>query len=913
MRLFITLLLGISWLTAYTHSACDNNFSASDLNPPVVSFKPVSNLVAMLVVNERFDTTGCHHVQHYHLASQSDPQYQAAPTPVKVGRHAYVTALDPSGDPVIRFELFLIFDKPMQNGVSYTLTAGPIKDLSGNATQLDTTFTFSDEAIYGNVKANQVGYLPKSPKLGKLGNFLGDAWMMRIDTVNPPQFHVIDDSGQKVFTAPCKYPKNDSTFSGELVFDLDFSDFTQSGQYHLYVPGYGRSEAFAIAEDVYNEPYFHSARALFYQRNQKLDVSRAGTWARDGLPSATAQIHSSHNLSPLNGATDFPPGTSIPMRGGWLDAGDYGRYVPTATSALFILFTAFELYPEKFPDGYFNIPESGNGIPDLLDELKFETSWLKQMQAPDGGVYFRVTPAAWSQGLPGDETHALYVSEKTTQSTALFAAAMAMAARNLKKHFPAHADSCLDHAKKAWAFLMKYPAPSASVIVQGISAGSYPDPIDTDNRAWAAAELYKTTGEQAYDVDFQVLYSQIPHHFHATMSWQQHTFKAAWAYATTKFSVDPNVVNEFKGTLNTEVLANYFNRTFNIHPYHGAYHHFKGYVGYGSFGMAQSYAFDYIMFSHLLNKPELLEYAKIQLDIPLGNNPLSRSFITGLGKNPPLSPLHWSTVPGQFQQPVPGVPVFGPAASLLMNRPSSIAIQDSANRHPEGFKKSDPYPVLRRYTDVREAVEMSEFTIQEIAVTVAAFSFFSSIIDENLPVRFRSFTARPVRCQVNLSWTTSEEVNADYFSVQRSTDAKTFREIGRVAAAGTSNVTNEYLFEDENPQGRNYYRLKEVDLDGAFQFTRILSVLGPCGGAKFIVAELKSNVFEINVRNESASAQETFRGELINGQGIVMLRLNLRPNQATVLDGSRLARGMYILRVSNGAGYTIYTSKLIIH
>jgi hypothetical protein len=907
------LLLTISWLNAFSRPQ-SNNSSIVDLNPPVVSFQAVSSLVAMLVINERFDTTGCYLLHHYHLSSQSDPQYQAPRTPVKVGRHTYVTGLSPgSGDPIICFELFLVFDKPLQNGVSYTLTAGPVRDLSGNAAQLDTTFIFSDEAIYGNVKVNQVGYLPKSPKLGKLGNFLGDAWMMQIDTINPPHFNVIDDSGQTVFTAQSKYLKNDSTFSGELVFDLDFSDFSSPGQYYLFVPGYGRSESFSIAEDVYNEAYYHSARALFYQRNGKLAASHAGAWAREGLPTSNALIHTSHTLSPLYSATDFPTGTPIPMQGGWLDAGDYGRYVPTAASALFILFTAFELYPQKFPDNHLNIPESGNQIPDLLDELKYETSWLKQMQAPDGGVYFRVTPATWSQGLPGEENNALYVSEKTTHATALFAAAMAMAARNLKKYFPAHADSCLNLAKKAWAFLEVHPAPSAPVIVPGIAAGPYPDPIDTDNRAWAAAELYKTTGDQAYNAAFQALYGQIPHHFHATMSWQQHTFKAAWAYATTTFSIDPIIVNEFFNKLNTEILVNYFNRTLNTHPYHGAYHHFKEYVGYGSFGMAQSYAFDYIMFSYLLNKPELLDYAKMQLDIPLGNNPLSKSFITGLGKKPPLLPLHWSTVPGKFPEPVPGIPVFGPAASLLMNRPSSIAIQDAANRYPVGFKKGDPYPVLRRYTDAREAVEMSEFTVQEIAVTVAAFSFFSSIVNENLPVRFRSFTARPVRCQVNLSWATSEEVNADYFSVQRSTDAKTFKEIGRVPAAGTSSQLKEYSFEDKKPEIRNYYRLKEVDLDSKFQLTRIISVSCACAGIKFIVSQIRSDSFEISIRNESAQSQETFRAQLINHQGTVVRRLSLPTNHSTELDGSRLARGIYILHITNSAGYTIHTQKLVIH
>lgn len=704
-----------------------DNISAVDLQKPEISLQPLSSRVLMLKLNEKIDTTGIRKVSQYTLSSETDAHYQGGANPGAVGLHYFVKALKPSsGSPVVAVELYLLFDQPLTEGREYKLAVQGLHDLAGNETTLDAALTFSDRDIYGNVKANQLGYLPNSPKLGKLGNFLGDLWAMPVDTLDPPAFQVIDAQDQVVWNKKGTFLKADADFSGEWVIDLDFSGLTKPGTYHLYVPGYGRSESFQISDQVYKDAYYHTARALFYQRSGRLEQPYAGDWAREGLPAATAEIHSSHLSSPLYSPTDLAPGTKVPMTRGWLDAGDYGRYVPTAASALFILFTAYELYPQRFPDNHLHIPESGNGIPDLLDEARYETDWLKQMQAPDGGVYFRVTPATWSAGLPEDEKNTLYISEKTTQATALFAAAMAMAYRNFKSYDPAYADTCLQAAKKAWLFVDAHQDASAPVNVPGISAGPYPDPEDRDNRAWAAAELYKSTGEALYHNAFMTWYSKIPHEFHATMSWQQHTWKAAWAYATTKFPVQTAYVDEFKTKIETEVVVNYQTRTMQIHAYHGAYHPFKEYIGYGTFAMAQSYAFDCIMFSHLLGKPELLDLAKIQLDIPLGNNPLSMSFITGLGARSPQFPLHWSTVPGRYAQPVPGVPVFGPAASLVMNRPSSFVIQDAANRYPDGAKKSDPYPVLRRYTDAREAVEMSEFTVQEMAVTLAAFAFFST-------------------------------------------------------------------------------------------------------------------------------------------------------------------------------------------
>ncbi|MCF0060203.1 glycoside hydrolase family 9 protein [Dyadobacter chenwenxiniae] len=888
-----------------------DNIQAVDLLSPVLTLQPVSDQVLKVRISERFDTTGCHNVLNYMLKSETDGTYKIAQNPVKVGRHHLVTGLLPeSGAPIVDYELFLIFNKPLTAGSVYSLTVNEVKDLSGNGAAFDTIFIYNDLEIYGNVKANQVGYLPVGPKLGKLGNFLGDAWFMPVDTVITPVFQVRNELEQVVFSKTSRFLKADSAFSGELVFDLDFSDFTTPGSYYLYVEGCGRSETFSIADDVYDNLHKQSARALYFQRSGKLDAPYAENWQRGGLPATTAEIHASHASSPLNNVSDFPVGTSIPMTKGWLDAGDYGRYVPTAASALFILFTALELYPQKFPDNYYNIPESDNNIPDILDEIKYETDWLKQMQAPDGGVYFRVTPATWSAGLPEEELSTLYVSEKTTQSTALFAAAMAMAARNFKKYLPSYADNCLDMAKEAWAFLQLHPETSPVLNVPGIAAGPYPDPIDLDNRAWAAAELYKTTGEQIYNTAFLNCYAQIPHQFHATMSWSQHTFKAAWAYATTKYPVDNVPVAEFKSKLDSEVLVNYNKRTMNIHAYHGAYHPFKGYIGYGTFGMAQSYAFDYIMFSYLLSKPELLDLAKIQLDIPLGNNPLSKTMITGVGKNSPKLPLHWSTVKDKFTEPAPGIPVFGPAASLVMNRPSSFAIQDSANRYPYGFKKEDPYPVLRRYTDTREAVEMSEFTIQEIAVTIAPFAFFSTAVNDALPVRFESFEARVEQCHVNLHWATSEEINAAYFIVQRSSDGISFDDIGRINATGSGKVQQQYTFPDSLPDLQNYYRLRQVDFDGKCQVTRIIYARDPCNGIKINVLQRQQNIYEIHIK--SHRKESMLKGEIIDKRGILRRKFDVKASEATRFDTFGLPDDLYILQIKNQSGYRLFSQKMIV-
>ncbi|MCZ7669345.1 MAG: glycoside hydrolase family 9 protein [Chloroflexi bacterium] len=77
----------------------------------------------------------------------------------------------------------------------------------------------------------------------------------------------------------------------------------------------------------------------------------------------------------------------IDVSGGWYDAGDYGKYVNAGATAVSDLLWAYELFPQQFPDGQMNIPESGNGVPDLLDEARWELDWILKMQEPESGGF----------------------------------------------------------------------------------------------------------------------------------------------------------------------------------------------------------------------------------------------------------------------------------------------------------------------------------------------------------------------------------------------------------------------------------------------------------------------------------------------------------------------------------------------
>jgi len=98
----------------------------------------------------------------------------------------------------------------------------------------------------------------------------------------------------------------------------------------------------------------------------------------------------------------------------------------------------------------------------------------------------------------------------------------------------------------------------------------------------------------------------------------------------------------------------------------------------------------------------------------------------------------------------------------------------------------------------------------------------------NLPVELVSFIGEEDNCEVHLSWTTATEENSDYFEVQRSWDGLSFQEIGRVQSAGNSNIMLNYNFTDTEVGLTNYYRLKQVDFDGAVEYSEIIRVNSEC-------------------------------------------------------------------------------------
>jgi hypothetical protein len=174
----------------------------------------------------------------------------------------------------------------------------------------------------------------------------------------------------------------------------------------------------------------------------------------------------------------------------------------------------------------------------------------------------------------------------------------------------------------------------------------------------------------------------------------------------------------------------------------------------------------------------------------------------------------------------------------------------------------------------------------------------------DLPVKFASFTATRSNMEVLLKWQTAEEINASRFIVEHSTDGRNFTPIGVVAATGNSDYLISYYYTDKAPViGINYYRLKEVDLDGKFEYSDVRQVSFTGGALSLSVV---GNPFRSSLQfrvSSPTNEKATIQLSDINGKTLLQKPVELQTGDNVMsVDGSGFAAGIYILSVNSSAG-----------
>jgi endoglucanase len=446
--------------------------------------------------------------------------------------------------------------------------------------------------------------------------------------------------------------------SGDTLQAADFSDLRQPGKYYLEIPGIGRSWTFSIGKDVFSRTFYLAARAFYGQR--------CGT-AVDLGPEFPGYTHAACHLQ---GSFHASSGKEGPREnaGGWHDAGDYGRYIVNSGITTGTLLWAWELFGPKLASLKLNIPETGNGTPDLLNEVRWNLEWMLKMQDGDGGVWHKQTSAQFSGFVMPEEDHLVSLvigtgsaPYKSTCASADLAAVAAIAARVYEPYDKNFAAKNLRAAREAWAWTERYP----NVTFRnppGISTGEYSDADCGDERLWAAAELWRTSGEPRFNRYFVDNYAKYLPNLRAPdpESWRVVAPMGLWAYAlATRPGADAHALAEIRqGAL--AAAREIVNRT-RRNPYRVSL--VATDYAWGSNGLAANYGVQLLVTNTLAPDPAFVEIALDNLHYLLGRNTFSLSWVTQVGSNPYHHPHHRPSGAGKNPEPWPGLLSGGPNAA----------------------------------------------------------------------------------------------------------------------------------------------------------------------------------------------------------------------------------------------------------
>ena len=490
------------------------------------------------------------------------------------------------------------------------------------------------------IKLNQLGFLPGSYKLAIVPNVA--ARKFAVIKAGSDAEVITGELAAAALWAP----------SGETVRQADFSGLVQPGRYQLRVAGLPDSAPFTVAPDAYQA--LNAAAIKYYYFNRAgtaLLEQHAGVHARAAAhPDTQVYIHDSA-ASPAR-----PAGTVISSPKGWYDAGDYNKYIVNSGITTYTLLAAYEDFPEFFQAQRLNLPESGNGIPDLLNETLWNLEWMLSMQDPnDGGVYHKLTNKAFDgMVMPDQATQARYVVQKTTAATLDFAAVMAAASRVLAPYdtqlhgMPAR---MLAASQSAWRWAQAHPQ-ALYQQPKDIATGEYGDQDVRDEFAWAAAELYIATRNDDYYRAMQAakLEATVP-------SWSDVRSLAWMSLARHRkqlsAAADQQLIASRINALAGKLLAAWKESAYGVAMQTGDF-------VWGSNAVALNQAMVLLQGYRLNGKREYLLAAQSGLDYVLGRNPIDTSFVTGYGNRSPLHPHHRLSEADGIPAPVPGMIVGGP-------------------------------------------------------------------------------------------------------------------------------------------------------------------------------------------------------------------------------------------------------------
>lgn len=685
---------------------------------------------------------------------------------------------------------FLELETPLKKNAGYTLTApfGEVADF-----KFDAAFTNSA------IKVNQVGYAPNAGrKYAYVGAWRGSLGALKFDLTGKSFAIIKMSDGKTVYRGTLKrrihdvFYKSGASFVGEEVWEADFSEFRELGEYVLSIDGLGRSLPFAVSNDAIGESFYTHAKGLYHKRcgigksrpftawvlgkchttvyrsnfppnNRHYKISQAkgdcGFFDSDGK-----RVDVDHfKLIALNASTNAP----VNVAGGWHDAADYDRR-PYHFDVVCDLLAAYLYRPQNFSDGQLNIPESGNGRADILDEAVWGMDIWRSLQNSDGSVGTWIEADSHPKEYnPAKDRQPYYLSAATMESSMQYSAHASMLALALKNAGDASANAWLDSARKAfeWAdspenrFTAEFFYPSnprnSKSAMRKIAYRELPE-VPAEYAFKAAFNLYLLTGEKNFSEKCKMLSDKMPKKF-AETAWRINPFFFCefikYGRGMPEFS---RLFAELKkhSMANAEKRLEWLNHAY---PYRIAWyppeHPYVSHMSWGNFHPFRNAKY-FVNAYEITREEKYRDAAHLCNDFHNGANPFGQTMTSGLGKSYPVKFLDLPSYSDGISEYVLGITpyrntfginrdcaklafglVYEPRWDRNFNPPPKMLLPESIVGEYAG---SDSYvkrlaaawPIFRRFANVEAySVAASEYTVSETISPAVAVSGW--LLEEN--------------------------------------------------------------------------------------------------------------------------------------------------------------------------------------
>lgn len=507
-----------------------------------------------------------------------------------------------------------------------------------------------------------------------------------------PLPYSVRDAGGRVVASGETWPHGADEASGENLHIIDIAAPLPVGEGYVLSACNGESRPFRVAEGLY-AGLAEDALLYFYHNRIGTPIEQeyvqGPEWARPAAhPSVLATCFEGKDMA----GNDWPGcDYRLDVTGSWFDAGDFGVYAVNKSVTIWTLLSAYERLRAQglveaagWADGRIKLPETGNGVSEILDEARWGMETLLAMQVPDGAkvwvagdgqevrrnrpaqltqidagglVHHKLAGRAWPPlpMWPWDDTQERVLYPPSTAATLGLAATGAQCARLWAGIDDDFAGRCFGGAQRAYAAAKKHPDILASGQFDG--SGGYGDRRLEDEFAWAAAELYLTTGDPAYLVDLQ-----------ANEAFGNVTDSFGWSdvdmMPVISLALHGEARNRTVAALAREVLLEAAASSLAVRDAEGYRVPLRPseYV-WGSNSVVLNRGLILAAAYDLTADPVFRDGAVDAMDYVLGRNVLDQSYVSGYGARPMQAPHHriWAAAADpSFPPPPPGALSGGP-------------------------------------------------------------------------------------------------------------------------------------------------------------------------------------------------------------------------------------------------------------